>query len=130
MVVAGFRSDRGASRRLLSAALDRRYVLLVSVPLMLEYEAVLKRPEHLEAIGLNTREVDQVLDAFSALAEQVALRFLWRPQLRDPGDEMVLETAANGRADTLVTFNTRHIGEAAKQFGIQTLTPGEASRVI
>lgn len=66
VIVAAFRSDQGAPRRLLLAALDGQVAMLASVPLMLEYEAVLKRPEQLAAIGLRADEVDIVLDAVAA----------------------------------------------------------------
>ena len=124
VVVAALRSDRGASRQLLLAALDRRMVVLASVPLMLEYEAVLTRPEHLDRMGITAEEIGTVLDALAAVVEPVILRFLWRPQLRDPADEMVLETAGNGRADRLATFNLRHFGPAARGFGIRAAPPG------
>ena len=130
VVVAALRSDLGASRRLLLAALDRKLVVLASVPLMLEYEAVLTRPEHMDKIGVTAGEINEVLDALAAVAEPVALRFLWRPQLRDPADEMVLETAVNGGADYLVTFNTRHFGPAALPFGIRVSPPGAVWRKI
>lgn len=130
VVVSAFRSDKGASRQLLLAALDRKVVVLVSVPLMLEYEDVLKRPEHLAAIGVSWEDVDTVLSAMAAVIEPVRLRFLWRPQLKDPGDEMVLETTVNGQADRLVTFNLRHLGHAALKFGITACLPGEAWREI
>ena len=130
VVVAAFRSDRGASRRLLLAALNRKVIMLVSVPLMLEYEAVLKRPEQLDAIGVTSDEIDAVLDALAAVIEPVRLRFLWRPMLKDPSDEMVLETAVNGRADRLVTFNLRHLGQAAQEFGIRVDGPGATWREI
>jgi len=109
VVVAALRSDQGASRQLLLAALDRRIVIVASVPLMLEYEAVLTRPEQLAQTGLTVEETNAVLDALAALIEPVALRFLWRPQLKDPSDEMVLETAVNGLVDRLATFNVRHL---------------------
>jgi putative PIN family toxin of toxin-antitoxin system len=128
VLVAALRSDRGASRRLLLAALDRRITVLLSVPLMLEYEATLTRPDHLKASGLSAGEVDSLLDAIAAVAEPVSLRFLWRPSLRDPADEMVLETAVNGVAGTIVTFNIRDIRGAALKFGIETITPPEAWR--
>ncbi len=124
VIVAGFRSDRGASRQLLLAALDRRITMLVSVPLMLEYEAVLTRPEHLSEMGLTAQEVGVVLDAVAAVIEPVPLRFLWRPKLKDPKDEMVLETTVNGQADCLVTFNARHLVKAAREFGLRVLPPG------
>jgi putative PIN family toxin of toxin-antitoxin system len=128
VVVAALRSDKGASRRLVEAALDRAFEVLVSVPLMIEYEAVLTRPEHLAAIGLTANEVNAVLDALVQVSVPVPLQFLWRPQLKDPNDEMVLETAVNGRADWLVTFNIRHFAEPARNFGIRTLQPAAAWR--
>jgi putative PIN family toxin of toxin-antitoxin system len=130
VVVAGFRSDRGASRQLLLAALDRRFAMLLSVPLMLEYEAVLTRQEHLEAMGMTVAEVNSVLDALAGVIIPVALRFLWRPRLRDPADEMVLETAVNGAADILVTFNMAHLARAAAEFGIRAVRPQVALREI
>jgi putative PIN family toxin of toxin-antitoxin system len=128
--VAALRSDRGASRQLLFAALDRRVMVLASVPLMLEYKAVLTRPGHLERIGVTAKEINMVLDAFAAVAEPIALRFLWRPQLKDADDEMVLETAANGGANCLATFNLRHLAPAALTFGIIAAPPGTIWRKI
>ena len=130
VMVAALRSDRGASRQLLLAALEREVVMLVSVPLMIEYEAVLKRPEHLDVIGVTSDEIDTVLDALASVIEPVQLRFLWRPTLKDPSDEMVLETAVNGRADRLVTFNLRHLGQAAREFGMSADIPGAIWREI
>jgi predicted nucleic acid-binding protein len=114
----------------LLAALDRRIAALASVPLMLEYEAVLTRPEHLKESGLRAEEMNEVLDALAAVIEPVALRFLWRPRLKDPADEMVLETAVNGGADRLTTFNLRHLAEAAMVFGIRASPPGVVWREI
>lgn len=76
--------------------------------------------------GLSSRQVEIFLDAIIAMAEPARTYFLWRPQLRDPNDEMVLETAANGRADALVTFNVRDYGNTAAQFGVAVLLPREA----
>jgi predicted nucleic acid-binding protein len=98
--------------------------------LVIEYEAVLTRPEHLDASGLTAREVNQILDALVKVAIPVHLRFLWRPRLKDPADEMVLETAVNGSADRLVTFNMRHLGAAAGEFGIRAVLPRDAWREI
>ena len=128
--MAAFRGDRGASRQLLVGALDRAFEVLASVPLVLEYEAVLTRPEHLEASGLTAPEVNEVLDALVKVSIPVPLRFLWRPRLKDPADEMVLETAVNGAADWLVTFNLRHLADAAREFGIRVARPCDAQREI
>jgi len=127
-LVAGLRSDAGASRRLLLGALERRFVMLASVTLFIEYQAVATRPEHLAAARLSEQDVCVLLDAFANIVERVRLAYLWRPMLRDPDDDMVLETAVNGRADAIVTFNSRDFGAVASSFGIAILSPGAAVR--
>ena len=114
VLVAAGRSRQGAAFALLKALRDGRFRIMASVPLFLEYEAVLKRPEQL-MVGRRTEAmVDAFLDALSLRTEPVHLHFLWRPQLRDPADEMVLETALNGRADALVTFNVSDFAPAGQ----------------
>jgi predicted nucleic acid-binding protein len=95
---------------------------------MIEYQAVLTRPEHLNASGLVVEDIDVLLDAVVAVAERVRLTFLWRPIARDPDDDMVLEAAVNGRADALVTFNIRDFSGGAARFVLAVLSPGEAVR--
>lgn len=129
VLVAASRSRLGASFALLYALRNAEFNALVSVPLMLEYEAVLKRPEQLAVSGRGAVMTDGFLDALSRCVEPVHLHYLWRPQLRDPGDEMVLETALNGRADALVTLN---IGDfaAAANFRMPVSTPGKFLRQL
>jgi len=128
VLIAAIRSDAGASRWLLRAALERRrgLTLLVSVPLLIEYEAVMTRAEHLSASGLSKANVGVLLDAVATVAEPVRLAFLWRPTLPDVDDDMVLEAAVNGRADGIVTFNLRDFASVAKQFGIAIMSSAEA----
>lgn len=129
VLVAALRSDTGASRALLVSALEGgRCLPLVSVPLMIEYEAVLTRPEHLDVSRLSNGDVQQILDAVSLVAEPIRLSYLWRPVLSDAQDDMVLDTAVNGRGDLLVTFNLRHFKPAARSFGLTVVTPAEALR--
>lgn len=129
-MVAALRSAHGASRQLLLAALDHRFELLLSVPLILEYEAVLTRPEHLAACGLTVDEVGVVLDDVAAQATPVRLAFRWRPRLRDPNDDMVLETAINGGAEAIVTFNRRDFVAGIAGFDCIVLLPGVALQRI
>jgi len=123
--VAAMRSPGGASAAILRAARQSKITLLVCVPLAVEYEATCSEAGHRLAAGLSEREVEIFLDAVMAMAEPVKTHFLWRPQLRDPGDEMVLETAVNGRADGLVTFNVRDFGSVPARFGIELMIPRE-----
>jgi putative PIN family toxin of toxin-antitoxin system len=126
VLIAALRSDRGASRVLLTSALEGRLTVLASVPLMVEYEAVATRPEHLDAAGLTDEEVRTVLDALATVIEPVRLAFLWRPMLTDVADDMVLETAVNGRADMLVTMNRRDFAPAIDLFNLKVVSPAEA----
>jgi putative PIN family toxin of toxin-antitoxin system len=125
VLVAGLRSQLGASNRVLFAVAGRRCVPLVTTALFLEYEAVLQRPEQQLATGMNPKDVAEFLAAFASTAEAVDLNFLWRPQLRDPADELILEAAANGRAAAIVTHNVGDFRPATMRFGVRTLTPAE-----
>jgi putative PIN family toxin of toxin-antitoxin system len=130
VMVAALRSDRGASRQLLLAALNQRFELLLSIPLILEYEAVLTRPQHLAACELSSAEVGHVLDDLVAVARPVRLAFRWRPRLSDPDDDMVLETAMNGRANAIVTFNQRDFVPGTKGFSCAVILPATALQQI
>lgn len=125
-VVAAMRSPDGASAAILRAARQGRVTLLLSVPLALEYEAVCRKGDHQLAAGLSERQVETFIDAVIAMSEPVKTHFLWRPQLRDPNDEMVLDVAVNGRADALVTFNVRDYGDTPARFGVEVLLPRDA----
>jgi putative PIN family toxin of toxin-antitoxin system len=125
-IVAGLRSRAGASRRLLSLALARRYELVLSVPLALEWEAVATRPEHLARAGVPAEDAVVVIDALIAVAEPVTLPARREPYSDDPDDDMVIATAVEGAADMIVTFNLRHIGDAARRAGIAAVVPSAA----
>lgn len=130
VIVAAMRSPAGASAALLLAVAERRVTLIMSVPLVIEYESVCRLAEHRLAAGLSEREVDVFLDGLAAIAEPAEAHFLWRPRLRDPADEMVLEAAVNGRASAIVTFNTRDFGSTPPEFGIAVWKPAEALKRI
>jgi putative PIN family toxin of toxin-antitoxin system len=130
VVVAALRSPIGASAALLMAARRSELTMLVNVALALEYEATCKLAEHRLAAGLDIDQVGIFIDAVLAMVEPVETHFMWRPQLRDPADELVLEAAVNGQAAAIVTFNRRDFGEVPRRFGIDLLTPAEAIRRI
>ena len=126
VVVAALRSPGGASAAIVRLVRQGGATLSISVALALEYEAVCSRPEHRLGAGLSEHQVNVFVDAIVALAEPVPVHFLWRPQLRDPCDEMVLEVAINGEADALVTFNTRDFGNVPSHFGVDLMLPRDA----
>jgi putative PIN family toxin of toxin-antitoxin system len=127
VMVAAVRSRRGASAAWLRAVLRGEVQILVSVPLMLHYESVLLRPQHRAPSFLSSVELDMLLDAIALIATPVIISYLWRPMLRDPNDELVLETAVNGQADLLLTFNERDFA-GAERFTVRISRPGPAWR--
>jgi putative PIN family toxin of toxin-antitoxin system len=130
VVVAAMRSPRGGSAELLRRIDGGKAVMLLTVALALEYESICTLAEHRLASGLSASEAAAYVDGLIALAEPVKAFFRWRPQLRDPGDELVLEAAVNGQADAIVTFNESHLREARGSFGIDVIRPAEALRRI
>jgi putative PIN family toxin of toxin-antitoxin system len=130
VMVAALRSPTGASAELLRLARHQRFEVLISVGMILEYEAVLKRAEHLAVAGLTTVDVDEVLDVFCIFAKPIINHFRWRPALTDPDDDLVLETAVNGMADVIVTFNVFDFRRATTLFGVDVGRPGEILRRI
>lgn len=128
VMVAALRSPKGASRRLLILLDEEKFEVLASVSLMIEYEAVLKRPENLSATGLTESEIEEFINALATMIRPIEIFYLWRPVLKDPNDEFVFETAINGQADAIVTFNIKDYREGAKRFAVEILTPGELLR--
>jgi putative PIN family toxin of toxin-antitoxin system len=124
VVVAALRSPAGASAELLRQARHGRIRLAASVSLFIEYESVCTREPHLLAAGLSLQSAGVFLDALAAFVEPVPIHFLWRPQLHDPADELVLEAAVNAAADALLSFDLRHFRRAAERFGLLVAPPG------
>jgi len=124
VMVAAFRSRYGAARRLVTLIPARRFQLVTTPALFLEYETVLTREEQIAVHRLSSQEIGEFLLYFATFTEKTRIHYSYRPQLRDTNDEMVLEAAINGHADTIVTYNVRDFLPAAHRFGIEVLTPG------
>jgi putative PIN family toxin of toxin-antitoxin system len=130
VMVAAFDSPTGASRQLLLSVLDGKALFLLSTSLILEYEAVLTRPEILKMVGLGADEVLAVLDELASSCVPVAFDYRWRPAAKDPDDDLVLETAVNGYADVIATFNIADLAAGAAPFGIAVERPASVLRRI
>ena len=130
VIVAAVRSRKGASAALLALLIEGEATLLMSVALALEYETIALLPEHVMAGGATLTTVRSLIDTLIEVASPVKVSFQYRPQLSDPGDEMVLEAAINGKADTIVSFNHKDYRKDGKiipnAFGISVRTPAQA----
>jgi predicted nucleic acid-binding protein len=112
----------------LLGALEGRFALLLSTALLTEYEAVLRRPQHLAKAKANEAEVTEILDALAGVCVPVVFDYQWRPTGAHADDELVIETAINGQANIVATFNLKHMGKAEKQFGFVAERPGTLLR--
>jgi predicted nucleic acid-binding protein len=99
-----------------------KFEISVSVPLVLEYEAAAKRL--VGEIRLTEQDVEAVVDYACRVADRRPIHFLWRPVLKDPKDEMVLELAVAAECDAIVTFNRKDF-DGVERFGLRVLTPRE-----
>src|ERR1035441_6100381 len=130
VIVAAMRSPSGASAELLRRICNGKATMLLSVALALEYEAKCMLAEHRLAAGLTADETALFIDGLIAMAEPVQSHYRWRPQLHDPGDELVLEAAVNGQAAAIVTFNEKALRYAKMAFCFDGTNPGDACRRI
>ena len=122
ILLSGVRRTLGASNLVVEAWTSGLIRPVVSAALWIEYEDVLKRAQ---LHPLTHAEVNTLLMVLARNSVSTAIHMHWRPQLRDPGDEFVLEAAINGRADTLVTYNRRDFLPAASFFGIAIMSPAK-----
>jgi len=117
VLLAALKSSRGASFRLLSLLGQGRFVTHVSVPLVAEYEAVLKRGQ----LALSGQQIDDVIDYLCSVSEPHRIFYLWRPLLKDVNDDFILELAVKAQA-WLVTWNLADFRRAGA-LGVRVLTP-------
>lgn len=122
VVIAGLRSTQGRAYRLLELIGTGKFNFNISVPLILEYEDVLLR--QLDYLTLSKDDIENLIDYFCLVGKSHEIYYLWRPTLRDPEDEMLLELAVKAQCDYIITFNLRDF-EGIEQFGIEVLTPDE-----
>ena len=123
--VTAVRSSDGAAGEVLRMIFREELVPLMDLKLGLEYRDVALRSEHVRASALSKREILELIEAMEAFAEPVEVVMMTRPMSPDPSDDMVLDVAINGRAEALVTRNTKHFAGAGKRFGIPVLSPAE-----
>jgi putative PIN family toxin of toxin-antitoxin system len=127
VLVSALRSRQGASFKVVSLVGEKLFDIVVSVPLVVEYEAATKRQSR--QLALTHADIDDILDYFCQVGLQREIFFLWRPVLRDPKDDLVLEVAVESECDYVVTHNLRDFA-GAERFGVQAITPRRFLEII
>lgn len=127
VIVSALRSRRGASHELLMNIGKNKFDVNISVPLVLEYESVAKR-----LIGktkLKKKDIDDIVDYICTVAQQWKIFYLWRPYLKDPKDDLVLELAVTSKSNFIITYNKNDF-QNVKTFGLRVLAPKEFLKLI
>ena len=122
VIIGALKSKKGACYKLLMLLTENLFVTNISVPLFIEYESVAKRES---VVGeLTEKEIETILNYFLSQSKIQQIFYLWRPVLKDPKDDLVLELAVKSQSKYIITFNKKDF-KGCEQFGIKALTPYE-----
>ncbi|MEQ8464796.1 MAG: putative toxin-antitoxin system toxin component, PIN family [Coleofasciculus sp. E1-EBD-02] len=127
VLLAGLRSNRGASYKLLTLLNNQRWQLNVSTALIFEYEEVLKKER--TQLGLSLDDINTIVSTICAIANCRTIFYLWRPTALDPDDDFLIDLAVECQADFIITYNKRDL-RSAERFGIQLVTAKEFLQIV
>ena len=122
VIVSGLQSNMGYAHKLLEAIPSRKFDICISVPLVLEYEAQLKK--HLPPDIFTEEDINDFIDYICKIGNKTPIYYLWRPFLRDPFDDHVLELAIASKSQYIITFNAKDFKDT-ERYGIEIVKPGE-----
>jgi putative PIN family toxin of toxin-antitoxin system len=127
VIISALRSSKGNSHRLLRLIGDNRFKINLSVPVVLEYESVIKR--NLKILSLTDKSVDVLIDYLCSVAHLWDVHFLWRPLLSDPSDDMILELAVRSGSEYIITWNIDDF-KGVEAFGVKAINAKEFLELI
>ena len=125
--ITALRSKKGASFKLLFETSRDKYESNISPALIFEYESIAKR--NLNNLKIREEQIDSILDMICKTSNKCEIFFLWRPQLRDPKDDHILELAIESQSKYIITYNKKDF-KGIDKFGIEVLTPKEYLELI
>ena len=130
IIYQALKSANGASFFILQQVRERKIQIALSVPLFEEYEDVLKRKKSLEDFGLDVEDIDKFLRFIAYVGKPYKTYFLFRPNLKDEKDNMVVEVAVTSQCDYLVTSNKKDFRNAELKFDqLKIVTPSEFAKI-
>jgi putative PIN family toxin of toxin-antitoxin system len=118
IIVSGLQSNKGASFKILSLVNKDIFKINLSTPLVKEYEYVMKK---LDILDNDKRET--FLNYICSVGNKHSIFYLWRPFLKDPEDDFILELAVKS-SSIIITHNIKDFKNSDK-LGIKAITPQE-----
>jgi len=129
VLISALIGTQGPGREILRRCLQGRYDALISNALYQEYEDVVSREDLLDLCPLGVDEIRDLLNAFYAVCHWVPIYYLWRPNIRDEGDNFLVELALAGNASSIITNNLKDLQGAELHFpGLRIVTPEQLLR--
>ena len=121
----------GWNRDVLRACLQEHLRPILGQTLFLEYEDVLGRRDLFRRSPLNAGERQSLFEAFLSVCEWVQVYYTRRPNLRDEGDNHVVELAVAGNASLIVTNNVIDFRQSELRFPqIRVLAPRDVVKEL
>jgi predicted nucleic acid-binding protein len=127
VLYSAFRSRLGASFAVFAALRHDRWRAILSNHLLHEYEELLKG--RASELNLSVADIDTLLDAICARAEEWKLAPGWIPILADPDDEPLVQLAYDSGARRIITHNQRDLAPA-RSLGVEVLPPRAFSAML
>ena len=127
VVLAGLKSNKGASYKLFTILHDQRFKINISTTLVVEYEAILKRQQ--QQIGLNLEEIDNIINGICHLANHHQLFYIWRPFAKDKDDDFLIDLALKCQAQFIISYNQKDL-QPIEKLGISILTPKQFLQLL
>ncbi len=125
VILAGLRSKKGASYKLLSILNDQRFQINISTTLIFEYEEVLKREQ--QQISLTNEDIDDIINGICYLANHHEIFYIWRPLAKDKDDDFLIDLEC--QAQFIISYNNKDL-KPIEKFGISILTPKQFLQLL
>ncbi len=121
--------SKGSSRELIRRCLKGEYQPLMGNALFSEYESVIGREEIIAKCPLTSVEISALLASFMSVSQWIYIYYLWRPNLKDEGDNHLIELAVAGNAQIIATHNIKDFRNPELLFpNLSILKPEEIIR--
>lgn len=127
ILLSGLRSKKGASYKLLTLLNDPRIQINISVPLIFEYEQILKR--EYQDLELTLEDIDNIINGICAISNQRTIFYLWRPLAKDPNDDFLIDLAIEAQADFIISYNIKDL-KPIEKLGVLVLNPKQFLQLI